>query len=134
MDATDADGVGEAPTLTILSWNVLAQCYVDVHPPPHLLSAGPWKCAHRRAQTERVLRDARAMVVCLQEQDHVDDYWAGVWGRLRYMSRYSQRPSKREGLAMLWRRSLELVAFECVQLDEAARDVGLAVWLGGMAR
>lgn len=65
------------------------------------------------------------MIVCLQEVDCVEDYWNGRWAAMGYRSRYSIRPGKGEGCALLWKRSLELLHFQTIHLDDIASQYGL---------
>lgn len=102
-DAAEED----AQVLSVLCWNILAQCYMSAHPPPHTLSHPRPKPAHRRKQTMQTLKDADATLVALQEVDCAEEFWQHEWHhQLGYQSDVLRRPRKKEGLALLWKPSV----------------------------
>ena len=106
---------GAKRTLTIASFNVLADCYTDAfrkrtqgldqrqngEAERHLR----WK--HRRPLLTQVLTDlartSQADLLCLQEVDRYASFYAPLLTEIGFDHVYYQRPSRKDGLVIAWR-------------------------------
>jgi hypothetical protein len=55
----------------------------------------------------------------------VNEYWANKWGTLGYRSKFECRRKKREGCAMLWKKNIDLLDMERVDLDCVENEFGI---------
>ncbi len=110
-------------TVSVLTWNVLAHCYMLKAPPAHL-APKEMQRDRRRAALARVLREVQADVCCLQEVDDFPSHWDAAFAKLGYGRTWDCRLTKKEGLCMLVRtETIELVSMQRLELDETAKLV-----------
>lgn len=106
--------------MTVATWNMLAQCYVSISPPPHL-DPSDLQPKRRRALTRSVLGALAADVLCLQEVDDYHSYWKGQFEHLGFAaSLYAGRKRKREGLCLAYARGVTMLRYFVLDLDGVA--------------
>ena len=81
-----------------------------------------------------LVKAANVDVLCLQEVDHFEDFYSPLLGSVGYEARYFQRPGRRDGVVVAWRRDagLTMTHVEEVRFDDlrhAPGDVLAAVGL-----
>ena len=92
------------PKFTVMTFNVLAQIYArpDKYPYCKLTSL---KWPHRRANLLREIFSFGADVLCLQEVDNYDDWWAVRLTDGGYDSLFKKRTGRfSDGLVIAWKR------------------------------
>ncbi|VDC01850.1 unnamed protein product [Peniophora sp. CBMAI 1063] len=92
----------EGPRLTIMTWNLLAQCLVrrKLFPTSDCL-----KVNQRLNMTYEELLSPRADVICLQETDRLEKLLP-VLDKAGYDHSYAAGPRKKHGCCIAWRRSI----------------------------
>eukprot|EP01017_Pseudomicrothorax_dubius_P034965 TRINITY_DN4846_c0_g3_i2.p1 TRINITY_DN4846_c0_g3~~TRINITY_DN4846_c0_g3_i2.p1 ORF type:complete len:153 (-),score=11.94 TRINITY_DN4846_c0_g3_i2:158-616(-) len=96
--------VRESDIISILSFNILADCYC---PPEFFPYADKQILLHsyRAPLIVKQIGELDADIVCLQEVDHYEDYFQGRLKALGYRSIYEPKSSRREGLLVAWKES-----------------------------
>eukprot|EP00123_Amoebidium_parasiticum_P011351 comp20666_c1_seq1/m.26830 comp20666_c1_seq1/g.26830 ORF comp20666_c1_seq1/g.26830 comp20666_c1_seq1/m.26830 type:complete len:338 (-) comp20666_c1_seq1:331-1344(-) len=102
-------GDATAPTVRVLCYNVLAQCYVKSAQFPESGSANlRWATRSKRLEAE--LARHNADILCLQEVDSYEPFWQPALTRLgydgqSYEPRTMVRKGKQDGSGVFWRQS-----------------------------
>jgi nocturnin len=98
---------GAPVDLSLLSWNVLADAVAQgsfTRSPPDCL---PWEARRERLLAgilEHEGLDGPPDVVCLQEVDHHEDWFAPQLAAVGYEGRFAPKAPGRDGLSLFWRR------------------------------
>ncbi|KDO22565.1 hypothetical protein SPRG_12545 [Saprolegnia parasitica CBS 223.65] len=109
--------------LSIMSYNVLAQCYVRSSFFPYCDSkALRWKNRSQLLKNQFAALPTRPDVICLQECDQYEAFWKDTMAAMGYAGMYAQKTSaKQDGVAIFWQPDrLELLHSEQVHLKHAA--------------
>ncbi|CAI5732672.1 unnamed protein product [Peronospora destructor] len=101
----DGAATDVAQKLLVMTYNVLAQCYVRSSFFPYCRhSAIKWK--NRSKHLERVFTSSLPVspdVICLQEVDNYDEFWAGMMKNLGYEGLFVKKTgAARDGVAVFW--------------------------------
>ncbi|GLE06201.1 hypothetical protein PINS_up015443 [Pythium insidiosum] len=111
--------------LIVMTYNVLAQCYVRSSFFPYCApSVLRWK--NRSKCLEEVFSKeltVKPHIVCLQEVDNFDEFWARTMRNLGYQGMYVQKVRKKDGVAIFWQEdAVSLVQHQTVSLDVPVGD------------
>ncbi|KAG6572670.1 Glucose-repressible alcohol dehydrogenase transcriptional effector CCR4 [Phytophthora cinnamomi] len=110
---------GSSQKLRVMTYNVLAQCYVRSTFFPYCKSSElRWK--NRSKNLEAVFSSSLPVapdVICLQEVDNYNEFWADAMKRLGYEGLFVKKTStKPDGVAVLW-NAKKLKVRESTQLS-----------------
>lgn len=107
-----------SPDLRVVTWNVLADCYVHGQT---VLENTDFHCRTwpvRSIMIEKCLQSFDADVVCLQEVDHFESFYRPTLKAMGYKSLFLKRPSKRDGCVVSFRSDrFHLVGTKELNLD-----------------
>ncbi|DAZ97807.1 TPA: hypothetical protein N0F65_002477 [Lagenidium giganteum] len=138
--ATNGTG-GDTDRLLVMTYNVLAQCYVRSSFFPYCVpSVLRWR--NRSTALEEVFKSmpVRPDVICLQvssdvssamcevlgsyEVDQYSEFWEGMMAKLGYTGLYVKKAStKKDGVALFWNSDqVALQCHEALSLDEPTPD------------
>ena len=110
--------------ISVMTWNVLAQVYLEKCVPEHLAARGAQREVRHRLVRDTI-RKEMADIVCLQELDQFKHY-DGVFAKMGYVRWFECRVKKREGLGMLYRpESVVLLHSVRVELDKVVQRVAM---------
>ncbi|OVA18386.1 Endonuclease/exonuclease/phosphatase [Macleaya cordata] len=103
----------------VVSYNILAQCFVKSSYFPH----SPSPCLRWKARSQATLltlKSLKADFLCLQELDEYDSFYKGNIERLGYSSIYIQRSGqKRDGCGIFYKcNCAELVLKETIEYND----------------
>lgn len=104
--------------LRIVSWNVLADCYIHGQSDldEETMKTRSWD--YRQLSIRECIESFDADVLCLQEIDHYDDFYRPVLKELGYKTKFLKRPTKRDGCLTCYRANrFQLVAHKELNLD-----------------
>ena len=123
--------------LRVLCWNVLADCYskklplgtslgitaaIENYKRPFFLE---WD--YRSNLIRNTLVESKSDILCLQEVDHFEEFFAQTLADAGFKAVYSQRPRRNDGCAICFKsNSFELIYKEVVDLDQIAEKVILS--------
>ncbi|OQS03834.1 hypothetical protein THRCLA_03870 [Thraustotheca clavata] len=131
-ESKDAAG----PRFSLMSFNVLAQCYVRSAFFPYCDKRFlKWKTRSLLLKGQMASMHPSPDIVCFQECDHYEDFWKEMMANLDYSGVYMKKSgSKSDGVAIFWLHDrLEMTGFEQVELKNAIGDLELAQRLEEMA-
>ncbi|TMW65037.1 hypothetical protein Poli38472_009204 [Pythium oligandrum] len=118
-------GHGSPERLFVMTYNVLAQCYVRPSYFPYCAPAAlRWKNRSQKLAEVFQKLPVRPDVICLQEVDNFAEFWKKAMEDIGYTGLYLQKTGrKREGIAIFWAKSkIELVDHHVIELDQAVGD------------
>ncbi|KAE9034070.1 hypothetical protein PR003_g8786 [Phytophthora rubi] len=117
----DGAATGVSQKLLVMTYNVLAQCYVRSSFFPYCKSSElRWK--NRSKNLEAVFASSLPVspdVICLQEVDNYAEFWAGAMKKLGYDGLFMKKTStKPDGVAVFWNaKKLKVKESTHVSLD-----------------
>ncbi|ETN01143.1 hypothetical protein PPTG_17567 [Phytophthora nicotianae INRA-310] len=117
---------GISQKLVVMTYNVLAQCYVRSTFFPYCESSElRWK--NRSKKLEAVFASSLPVspdVICLQEVDNYKEFWAGMMKKLGYGGLFVKKTStKPDGVAVFWNeKKLKVKESEEISLDSPSGD------------
>lgn len=107
--------------LLVMTYNVLAQCYVRSSSFPYCKSIKlRWK--ERSKDLEAMFASSLPVsphIICLQEVDHFEDFWAAMMKILGYVGIFTKKTgTKADGVAVFWNEEMfEVKTFKQISLD-----------------
>lgn len=105
-------------SMRIVSWNVLADCYIHGQSDldEETMKTRSWD--YRQLSIRECIESFDADILCLQESDHYDDFYRPVLKELGYKTKFLKRPTKRDGCLTCYRANrFQLVAHKELNLD-----------------
>ncbi|KAF0682634.1 Aste57867_25271 [Aphanomyces stellatus] len=112
--------------VSIMTYNVLAQCYVKSSFFPYCdPKALRWKARSAKLKSQFEAFHPRADIVCLQECDQYDEFWKSLMESLGYQSLYLKKTgAKKDGVGLFWQSSkFTVLGGENVSLNNAVHTV-----------
>ncbi|ETW00968.1 hypothetical protein, variant [Aphanomyces invadans] len=113
-------------TFTLMTYNVLAQCYVKSSFFPYCdPKALRWKRRSAMLIGQIKAFSPRPDILCLQECDQYDTFWQSQMAAIGYTSLYLKKTgTKKDGVGLFWRpEKFTVLGGENVALNEALHSV-----------
>ncbi|KAI9284778.1 Endonuclease/exonuclease/phosphatase [Umbelopsis sp. AD052] len=103
-------------SFTLISYNILAQALIKRELFPHSGNILKWKT--RKAMILKELKEFNADILCLQEVDHVEDFYGDALLALGYSFEFCKHPTKLHGCLIAFKHSLfTKVKYDTVDYD-----------------
>uniref|UniRef100_K3WTM6 Endonuclease/exonuclease/phosphatase domain-containing protein n=1 Tax=Globisporangium ultimum (strain ATCC 200006 / CBS 805.95 / DAOM BR144) TaxID=431595 RepID=K3WTM6_GLOUD len=114
-----------AGKLVVMTYNVLAQCYVKSSFFPYCKPAAlRWKNRSQKLAEVFQSLPVQPDVICLQEVDQYAEFWVGMMQKIGYSGLYKQKTAqKKDGVAVFWKHErFQLVQHQELELDDPVSD------------
>jgi uncharacterized protein with PIN domain/endonuclease/exonuclease/phosphatase family metal-dependent hydrolase len=118
--------------VTVVTWNVLADCYAHGHARSTSSTTKnetshaeqsvnlPTSWNYRKSLIEKCLAECTADIICLQEVDHFPAFYEKCLEKHGYRPMYYQRPTRKDGCAIAFKPDkFELLAVDTVSCDDS---------------